>query len=442
MGPVVDVTTTFYCMFQVFERPSFSVLMIYIGVIQAPGVSDVNRHLEQLFYCSMDNMFDIRLLPMPLGRSLADRLSETLLSDVKEHCGALPQQWHAWVKREDESLLVLLLPATVWPCNGASTYLPAILLLCKPEFLLQPYPNEATTVVLPEDELLLCIFESPSSRGSLHLRVKEKSLEGLIEGIRGTYIKCFLQSCYYRLCHSQELNGVDVRAALELCSQASTVIDYETFLEHICAHCTTAEGNALQTIPHKGDATCQTWMQDLQEEFAKILAKNHLHEISLCPGFYYYQVKETHSPTRDWYAQMLSMQSCDSNTSIPVEYGPAEPEATEETETRGTDAATAKDGSGTAVSDGDEDEDYLGEDSEQEDDLQIGALFSDDDMEPSTFDLTALDPPLFVHFSCMVQVENSDQTKVVDLSHPIPTCLGKGTSVNGILYYIVGFQCT
>lgn len=418
-------------------RPSLPVL-VTVGVAQTPGALDVNRHLEQLLYYSMDSMFDIRLLPTPLEHSLAARLSKKLLSNVKEHCGALPQQWHTWVKRTDESLLVLLLPATVWPCNGTRTYLPAILLLCKPEFLLQPYPNESTNVALPEDELLLCMFDSPSSRGGLRLRAKERSLESLIEGIRGTYIKCFLQSCYYRLCHSQELNEVDIQAALELCNQASTVIDYGPFLEHVCAHCTTADGNALQAIPHKGDANCQTWMQDLQEEVAKILAKNHLHQISLCPGFYYYQLKETHSPSGERYAQMLSVKSCDSSTSIPVEYGAAEQEATEETERRGTDAATAKDGSGTAVSNGGADEDDIGKGSDQEDDLQIGALFSDDDTEPSTFDLTALDPPLFVHFSCMVQVENSDKTEAVDLSHPIPTCLGEGASTVGILYVLWG----
>lgn len=398
----------------VFVALSPSLCPCQVGVSDTLGVSDVNRHVEQLFHCSVDNMFEIRLPPTPLGHSLTACLSETVLSNVKECCGDLPQQWHAWVKRENESLLVLLLPATVWPSDGSRTYLPIILLLCKPQFLLQPYPNETTTIVLPGDEFLLCVLGSPTSKSGLHLRVEEKSLECLIECIRMTYVKCFLQACYYRLCHTQELAETDIRAALELCDKVSIMIDYGPFFEQVCAHCTSVDGNALQTIPPKGNAICQTWAQDLQEEIAKILAKNHLYQIPLCPEFYLYQLKETHPPSGESYA-----------TDLPAEYGVAEPEANEETVREGNDPATAKDGSGTAVSHGSTDDSSLGEGSDLEEDLQIGVLFSDDDMESSLVDLTALDPPLFVHFTCMVQVEGCDRTEAVALLRPIPTCLGE-----------------
>lgn len=356
-------------------------------------------------------MFDIRLPPTPLGHSLETRLSETALSNVKECCSVLPQQWHAWVKRENESLLVLLLPATVCPSGGSRTYLPIILLLCKPEFILQPYPNETTTVTMPEDELLVCVLGSVTSKNGLHLRVKEWSLEHMIESIRATYTKCFLQACYHRLCHSRELAEVDVRAALELCDQVSSVIDYGAFFEQVCAHCTSVGGTSLQATPPEGSATCQKWAQDLQEEVAKILARNHFYQIPLCPTFYLYQLKETHPPTVERKASGLH-----------AECEVAESEAYEENMREGTDADNAKDGSSPAVSrDG-----SLGEDSDvEEEDFQIGVLLSDDDTESSPVDLTALDPPLFVHFSCVVQVEDSERMETAALLYPVPTCLGK-----------------
>lgn len=384
----------------------------YVATVSdAPGVSDGNRHVEQLFHCSVDKMFDVRLPPTPLGHSLEARLSETVLSNVKERCGALPQQWHAWVKRENESLLVLLLPATVWPSGGSRTYLPIILLLCKPEFLLQPYPNETTTVAMPEDELLLCVLGSATSKNGLHLRGKEQSLEQVIESIRASYTKCFLQACYHRLCQSRELAEVDVRAALELCDQISSVIDYGPFFEQVCAHCTSVDGTSLQVTPPEGNATCQEWAQDLQEEVAKILARNHLYQIPLCPEFYFYQLKETHPPAVER-----------KGSGLPADYEVAESEGNEETMRGGTDADNAKDGSSAAVSrDG-----SLGEDSDvEEEDFQIGVLLSDDDTEASPVDLTALDPPLFVHFRCVVQVEGSDRIETSALLYPVPTCLGE-----------------
>lgn len=400
----------------------YSVPVILVSISDIPGVSDGNRHVEQLFHCSMDNMFELRLPPIPLGHSLATHLSETVQIDVKERCGGLPQQWHAWVKRENESLLILLLPATVWPSGGSRTYLPIILLLCKPEFLLQPYPDETTTITPPEDELIVCVLGSAESKSGLHLRVKERSLEYMIEYMRVTYAKCFLQACYLRLCHSREVAEVDVRAALELCNQVSIAIDYGPFFEQVCTHCTSVDGSFLQPTPPKGSGTCQDWEQDFQEEVAKILVRNHLYQIPLCPEFYIYQLKGAHPPAE-------------------AEYGAAEPEAHEETARGGADVAAATNGSGAAVSHDGTDDDSLGEGSDVEEDLQIGVLLSDDDAEPSSVDLAALDPPLFVHFSCEARVEGSEKMETAALSHPIPTCLGEVAPMDVLCIVVLKVYC-
>ena len=136
-----------------------------------------------------------------------------------------------------------------------------------------------------------------------------------------------------------------------------------------------------------------------------------MYQIPLCPEFYLYQLRETDPPAIERKA-----------SGPPAEYEVAESEANEETVRGGTDADNAKDGSSAAVSrDG-----SLGDDSDvEEEDFQIGVLLSDDDTEPSPVDLTALDPPLFVHFRCVVQVEGSDRMETAALLYPVPTCLGE-----------------
>lgn len=366
----------------------------------------VNDFLKQNVHLSMNDMFDISLMSIPMGSVLQERLNTGggQLSGLQEYFTTFPVYWHAWVMRDQKDLYMVLLPASFRSVgNESSSHVVAVVLQCRLRSLLLPYPTESSGEKQGHDvELVLGI---PELKEKLLTFPKSKGmLQNTVDKICSSYVLCFLNAFYRSQIQNMSLPVSDIMASMRLCGSVTTSIDCTQYLAHVCGHCSDA-GDSVRVldVPLSGEVRwCGSWSQNLQVKMREITKRCSLRPIPACPGFYYYyyyqEAESPFSPAEDTLSDTNAEQVDGTDDVKPKRHD--------------TMRSSISEISSPECS-------------------NIRGLFDDLDEElpASHVAMDSLDPPLFVHFKCSVhkfEGNNDKEEKAAysDNCEALPTCIG------------------